>query len=893
MIKQVTRAFSSSLKVATLLSLPLVVSPSFAQTHTIAPYDPNAPTLFDNIPNWGLSATIKAVQNGSWSSPGTWSAGRIPNANDTVLIPAGKTVTLDGETGSKRTKAMPTARTLVVSGTLSFSRSVSTNLVVSTVLVRPDGALVLSSAPLAASLYNSVTFHPSTYTATEDPNQHANGLLVLGKLVARGAPKTSFTRLSAAPVAGQKTLMFSLPVQGWRVGDIIAIPDTRSPYTRAATGRPESWTETAIISSVASDGLSVQLSTALKYDHKGSPTRPGESPFLPHALNLTRNVGFVSEQPQGVRAHGLAGGSDASVDIEDVSFNEMGRTRTDPLDNVTNRIGRYALHFHHANGPFTPLGSGGYRARVVGCAFTGSPKWQVSIHGTSKVRFEKNALYGAKGAAVVTEDGNERDNEIVGNIAIACPGTGEPQPGMRANTADFGSDGSGFWLSNNANLVTDNIAADCGLAGILVYQHYKSDLTFPMSPDDKPCCFVSLMWPMVDFTFDPVPYQRNEAYGSKHGIETWWNSPVTLKDSKTWNCHFGLKLAGPQKLIVDGVVARGTPTGTINLLSGWEPSAGVWARYHPVCPTLRNLDVAGYEYGLRTLTPMGKFGSGIETRVWDVSVENSRFRCPTGVHIETDQHYKRFTGGPSRVYVRNCTFEQYSASTPLQGIFGYLPFGGDQNVLVGDEIWVENFQARIGDNWRFYYDMQAPNVIVPHSSPNALGMNVPDDQDFIIYVDGSKHFRVWGLPVPGLTNSQAWQLYGKAIAGSVSPTTYRHPEIGGGFSQTVPLVASPQVQPIYLIGRPDTVSGTTLSGFVYDQNNDEWKISIDVLVDGVKRGTIVADQYRPDPNVRRRVNYSWDYPVSIRDGRPHQIQLVETNSRTQIPGFPVTVTTAP
>jgi hypothetical protein len=894
MLKQVSRAIFSLVLVSSLLSLSIVthIPVAQAQSHTGGPFDPNAPALFDNIPNWGLNATNTALRSGPWNSATTWSAKRVPNAADIVLVPAGRVVTLDGDTDQKR-RIAPTARTLVVSGTLRFSKRISTRLIVSTMLVRPDGTLDMSAdGPLPPSLFQRILFRPSTYTQAEDPAQHANGLLVLGKWVSRGAHKTSYTRLAAAPRAGQTTLTFAAPVTGWQAGDKIAIPDTRSPYTRAVTGRPESWTETATVASVAGDGLSVRLNTALRYNHDGSTTRPGESPFLPHALNLTRNIELVSEQPRGVRGHVLAGGEAASVDIEDVAFTELGRTRADALHPLTNRIGRYSLHFHHCTGPFNPLGSGGYRARVIGCAFDASPKWHVAIHGTSKVRLEKNALLGAVGAAVVTEDGNERDNEIVGNIAVGSAGVGEPEPGTRADKTDFGSDGAGFWLSNNANLVTDNIAADCGLAGLMVYQHHREDLRFPMSPEDRSCCFVSLAWPESDFVFDPVPFQRNEAYGSKHGIEFWKRSPVTLKDSIVWNNHFGLKLALTTKLIVDGVIARGAPTGT-SVLSGWEPSAGVWSRYHPVTPVLRNLDTAGSEYGVRTLTPVGRFGSGMATRVWDVTVENSRFRNPVGIHAEADLHYKKYHVGPSRVYIRNCTFEQVSPAVPLRSIETYLIFGADQNVLVGDEIWVENYQGRPGDNWRLYYNLQAPNVIVPHSSPNYAGGNVPHEQDYIVYWDGTIHHWVMGLLEAGLTNAQAWTRYGKAFAGSVSPTTYRHPEIAGGFAQSVSLVASPQVQPLYLQGRTDMVSGTALSGFVYDQNDDERKIEMEVLVDGVSRGFLRADQYRADPNVRRTINYSWNYPASIRDGQVHEIRLVERRSRITIPGFPVRVRTTP
>jgi hypothetical protein len=845
------------------------------------PYDPNAATLFDGIPNWGRTATVSAKQSGRWQNASTWNTGRVPTTGDTVLIPAGLTVTLD----DKR----PIARTVVVSGILRYDPARPSLLSAATVLVRPDGVLEMGTdaAPLQSTA--ALTLRGDAYPSAEDPALHGNGLLVLGRWVARGAFKTPFLRLAAPTAAGAAQVTLAAPATGWAVGDTVALPDSRAPYARLVTsGRPESWSETATISRISSDKRTITLSAPLRFVHAGSAAaRPGETPFLPHVLNLSRNVQVTSATPNGRRGHVLAGGK-ASVDLQNVRFGDLGRTRIDPLDPLTNRIGRYAMHFHHCTGAFQSV-AGGYRARLAGCAFDGSPKWQVAIHGTSKVRLENNAFWGAKGAAVVTEDGNERDNEIVGNIAANVPGSGELEPGLRPDKKDFGSEGTGFWLAGSANLVANNIAADCGLAGFLTFPHAADTLRYPMTAEAEHCCFAYLQLPDIDFLTLDTPYRNNEAYATRHGFELWRNSPFTLKDSRAWNCHIGLQPRYTDNLIVDGLIVRGQRTPGYEA-AGWEPSMGVNNRFFPVCRSLRNLDVAGSEWGVKLQTPTGLDTTNGGFKVFDVYLENSRFACPLGVWVEGDLHYKKWLDGPSRVYLRNCRFESPDGgSTPFTSVVSNLAFGNDLNMLAGDEVWIENYQGRIGESWRLYYPIQAPNVIVPHSSLYAAVGDLSPDVDTMTYWDGTVHFRVRGLSEPGLTNAQAWEKYGKASAGSVAPTDFRHPEMSG-LAQMVPYVAAPFLQPKAIWGRLDEATDRYVRGWTIDENDTSHHVAADVYVDGAKVGTTVAGDYRPD--MGRRIGYRWNYPASLLDGREHTIRLVASGTSVPLPGYPVTVRTA-
>jgi hypothetical protein len=87
--------------------------------------------------------------------------------------------------------------------------------------------------------------------------------------------------------------------------------------------------------------------------------------------------------------------------------------------------------------------------------------------------------------------------------------------------------------------------------------------------------------------------------------------------------------------------------------------------------------------------------------------------------------------------------------------------GGAENIVlkgegvVKDEILVTSYNGQPGQDFQLFYLAQAPTAIVPQDIPG-------------------KRF---GAPVAGLTNRQAWDQYGVAVAGAVSPTSARRNRI--------------------------------------------------------------------------------------------------------------------
>src|SRR5262249_49933435 len=91
-ITRLARArFQRAAAVAAVATLTAV--PASAQTHGMVMVMPGA--LPHGIPDLCASPNITSVQSGAWSSPGTWSAGRVPAQGDMVSIAAGTSVKYD------------------------------------------------------------------------------------------------------------------------------------------------------------------------------------------------------------------------------------------------------------------------------------------------------------------------------------------------------------------------------------------------------------------------------------------------------------------------------------------------------------------------------------------------------------------------------------------------------------------------------------------------------------------------------------------------------------------------------------------------------------------------------------------------------------------------------
>lgn len=493
---------------------------------------------------WGSTATWL---NGAGVSgvPGPGDVACIPSG---VLVrirssvPA--TVALAPAPGS--TEFWPGLRYVLVDGDLRFESDVDTELILDTLFVSPRGRLLVGEAnervqqdktcrltilPEVSTSSGTNAAHP--INPAWDAGERSRGILAKGDVLIYGAQRQHVTvvPMDVVPKIGAPTpLCRVMDRWNWQDGDEVALAGTT--FRRGTTASKPLTDERFALQILGSTGLAVDGD--LTHDHLRARNPKTGAPFDLHLVHLERNVVIGSgwsthfTEPMELAARGhfmFADGGDPngprSVDLEYVRFDEFGRTnKALPLDDVeveitsvlggcgntnyrvtaapgyagsqyatpiTNRRGRYAVHFHK-NGHQLP---GKTLKRVVGSVVTGTPGWGFVNH-SSNVDFINCVCHDFTGSAFVTESGDE-----VGSFqgCVAMHGTGlihttpargyvfkravfaewkengaprapsdplfRPQP-----ISDFGFGGDGFWLQGPMVRCVDNIANSCSGAGM-------------------------------------------------------------------------------------------------------------------------------------------------------------------------------------------------------------------------------------------------------------------------------------------------------------------------------------------------------------------------------------------------------------------------------------------
>ncbi|MCE9673996.1 G8 domain-containing protein [Myxococcus stipitatus] len=279
-----------------------------------------------------------SVQSGQWSDSGTWSAGRVPGAGDTVTISTGHTVVFQVDSPTLA------GATIETGAALTFDPGVSAALhSTGSVVVRGT----LSMKPSSHSVVHLIAFVNVNEAAFVGGGMEVVptdvGLWVRdGRLDLQGTPKTAWTRLAGGIGAATSTLTLEAPPVGWNAGDEISIVPTEAP----SVGDP-SWSGFDLGTVVNVSSATVVLNRATSRAHPMVNNQ-----WRAEVLNLTRNVriegtGDGSANPStNHRAH-IWIRSDKPQTLNHVAIRHMGPRRVS--DNATESIlGRYALHFHHS-----------------------------------------------------------------------------------------------------------------------------------------------------------------------------------------------------------------------------------------------------------------------------------------------------------------------------------------------------------------------------------------------------------------------------------------------------------------------------------------------------------------------------------------------------------------
>jgi PKD repeat protein len=757
-------------------------------TVTAAPPPPPPPsgnfitTAYDKIPNFGANANIVSTGSGPWSSPSTWSLGRVPQAGDVVSIDPNTTVTYD-------TVSSAAINTVVIraGGSLLFRTDISTTLTVVNLLVLQGGTLQIGTAsnPVAANVKAQIVFVDQPLNTSVDPAQYGNGLIGLGTVTMYGAAMPStFINLATEPKAGDTTLTLAQPATGWQVGDRIILPDTRQlvESERFANFTPQY--EMLQIQGISPDGTVLTLSSALQYNHLGARDGNGVLDFLPQVADLSRNVVIHSANPAGTRGYVMFTDR-ANVDVRYVQFSGLGRTTDATPDNTTfdahgnvthfgtNETDRNPIIFRHLMGPSTTP-SNGYQFTFVGnsdfCPMVPMDEiWGLTINDANYGLISNNIVYHWAGAGIAIENNAGSFNLFQSNFVVGIQGSASP----RANTGLYGA---GFWLTSFNNYLVNNIAADCTgtFQGIVAGSGFDLN-TLPAQTQNTPVPLfpgadlqVPGQYKLVNMQLLPIlQFSGNQAYGAIAVGLTIWNLGTngygnevgttamgTIKDFVAWHCHDeGFFSYNIQNLTFDGFVVRGDARDLPNP-SDWGQA---WAAsdYWSENVTIQNADIQGMAKGIAydsetpgTFTIQNSYFRNYST---DISVQS--ISVP-GTHAPTVAR---------KTVINNVKFDAW-AGQPLMAIsMDYN--GGASNLVQLDQVLVYNYNQVAGNNFQVYYTQQAASYVVPQTVTDPTNAN-----------------NVWilGSPQAGLTNQQTWAQFGIAIAGAVAPAnTTTRSEING------------------------------------------------------------------------------------------------------------------
>jgi hypothetical protein len=588
---------------------------------------PYITTPYLTVPNFGAKPTIYSVASGNWSNPATWSLGRVPAAGDIVDIEPGTTVTYDvNSTVQLNTlEIQPT-------GTLTFATNINTEVVVGNFLVLQDGTLVVGTAanPIAANVTANINLGNVAFNTATDPNQFGDGLIVLGNVTMHGAVKTPYVTLAQEAHAGDTVLHLATPETGWQPGDDPLLPDTRQLFQGANTGSgysPE-W-ERVTIKSISPDGLTVYLTSPLRYDHLGARDANGVLQYLPQVMNDSRNIMVASVNFTGIRGYTLFTDR-ANVDIEYAGFCELGRTTNNPTSK-SNIADRTSMTMLDLLGPTMPQANG-HQFTLIGNEVDNdgdnNPKnpsniqWGIVVNNSFYGLIQDNSVFAVAGVGIGVEDGASSYNVFDHNFVANVTGSG-------ARLGDQ-LQGDGFWFHNPNNYVTNNIATDINAGGGDVYSYgFSVDATtadmYAVGNVQVPAyqgADPSKSGQSITVNMNATPllnFSGNEVYGAtSRGFATWWlgtqfetptGSAGTLKNSVVWNqFNAGYFTYETNNLVIDGFVARGDAS---QLSNPYNATVGLYfGDYMTRNATVENVDIQNEGTGIVVPSNVGQLLPG-------------------------------------------------------------------------------------------------------------------------------------------------------------------------------------------------------------------------------------------------------------------------------------------
>ena len=595
----------------------------------------SANTLDEIMPASGPGGpTHVAVQSGRWDDTATWSNGVIPTPAARIFIPAGIDVT-------RHVDAFPLW--IRVEGTLRACLYCPTTLGVHTVLVLPGGYFEMGTEATPCTGLTALEFIAKEFLPGDDSRLSCGLIAEGGKISVHGKPKTHMSILAAEVPAGAVELTLTEAPSGWELGDEIVIAGTDSLlFVNGNEVRETYQTEKSRI--IGLNGATIKFDRPTKYRHF-----PWAPDLQVHVVNLTRNVSIRSQvapiasgglafggNQENLRGHimvmpGMNGVPGPPSVICAAEERELGRTdkrriATDPRKteyggivpgSQDNPRGRYGDHTHKCG----PLNAPHKRKWVV---VRGSVGWGMVNHA-SHCEWDDCVATECFGAGFVTEEGQEYGymrrcasflNRGQGDYIVST----DADHGD-ALAADWGKDGSGFWLQGGLMEVSDCVAFDNSGRGFALFnrtmngypaynQLMPEHLRFKIIVDQS---FLTPDYATLVHGDSPhapssaVPqrvFKNNTAYGNKVGVQCWsgpthnassrqiW--PITargeIENLTLWGRGALLHLEYMRQVDIDGLTIVGDK---------WR---GEWNHIMPFAPihlrsphiTIRNVEIDGF-----------------------------------------------------------------------------------------------------------------------------------------------------------------------------------------------------------------------------------------------------------------------------------------------------------
>ena len=491
-------------------------------------------------------ATHIVVASGNWFDHSIWYQHQIPTAGSKVLIPKNISVVYNGISDAS-------IHTVRVDGTLSFSRTDETRIVLDTFVISPSGKLEIGTAQNQISLKTEILFADNGDINTAwDPQLISRGLISHGEVKIHGQEKLPFSKVQSHPLIGDTSLDLQEIPRNWKIGDTLVITGTlKQGFAWDNNIRRviyhESQDEVRTITSV--NGTRIGIDRPLSFNH----TTP-RSDLFAYVANMTRTVTFASINPSAVhrRAHTMFM-HNANVDVRYAAFDQLGRTDKSrpardrwklativpPTENIK---GRYSFHFHRT-------GATNKLTYCIGNTVTNSPGWGFTHH-SSNSDFTDNISFDVYGAGFTAEDGDET-GIWKHNLAIRSKGFDwgdwSAKNAEDVDNHDNGRTGDGFFFAGRLVHAVDNIAANCTHGYVWMHRSAPARPTTPTLDTPE----IGYGRPSISPDHPPIQgFKNNEAFCTEMGLIVVKANPAQEHDVrsvfegfKCWEAKFGVNLS--------------------------------------------------------------------------------------------------------------------------------------------------------------------------------------------------------------------------------------------------------------------------------------------------------------------------------------------------------------